>query len=465
MKNLITNSATTVIEDTISVKEEIAIATKAFIFGLPLVLFDITKEQSTNYVKAISKGAPVNQFSKKSKFPDSSDTSVVRPNCDTYYCTAFLDLSDGPLVMSVPATADEYYMLPFLDAYTNAIKYSPGTRTEEIEGGNYLIVGPDSGDVSDSNIPNLVNTIRSSTNFVWILGRFQVNDPNNDGATAIQLQEQTILTPLSKWGTDYQKPDGIERKMDTRDPNTIVADMSMSAFFARMNRLLVKNPPAEIDQEEMAEFRKIGVGVDVPVPFNEMRFKPAIISAMDKIPSETLRALKTFSDKPADTPNGWTGLTQDTVANFGTDYFQRAMVAYIGLGANLVADAVYYKTLIDENKEQLDGSKKYIMTFDDAPPVKAFWSLTMYDKDGYFIDNPINRYALGHSDSDPLTYEDDGSLKIFIQNQALAESDPYYNNWLPAPSDEFNLLFRAYWPVGGIAEGSWEPPVVEVNEA
>ena len=446
--------------------QEIAIAKEAFIYGLPLVLFDLTKEQSTNYVTATSDGAPVNQFSNKSNFPDADDTSVVRPNCDTYYSIAFLDLSDGPVVMSVPPTGEEFYMLPLLDAYTNVIPNSPGTRTEDKSGGDYLIVGPSSGIPAGTDTSNFIE-ISSPTNLVWILGRFQVNNPNTDGKVAIQLQAKLGLTPLSAWGTPYSPPEGNQQYMDSRDPNTIVATMSINEFFARMNNLLVGNPPTADDAEAMAKFRKIGVGIDVLVPFNEMEFSPEVMDALNKIPSKTLATLEKLSNQPSDSATGWSGLTSPTMGNFGTEYFQRAMIAYIGLGANLIEDAVYYKTLIDENRNSLDGSKKYIMTFDTAPPVNtnAFWSLTMYNSAGFFIENEIDRYALGHSDNAPLKWEDDGSLKIFIQNQALEKSDPYYNNWLPAPTGEFNLLFRAYWPDEPILNGTWEPPVVQLNQA
>lgn len=432
--------------------QTVAIATEAFIYGLPLVLMDITKEQNTNYIKASGKGAPINQFSNKSKFPDYTNTKVVRPNCDTYYSTAFLDLTDEPLVMTVPPTGDTYYMLPFLDAFTNCIKNSPGTRTGETEGGNYLILGPNQTSTTNSDIPNLVNTISSSTNLVWILGRFQVNDPATDGQTVLALQEELKLTPLSQWGKDYNAAHGNKQVMDERDPNTIVENMPIENFFTRLNQLLQSNPPADYDANAMQKYAQIGVGTEATTPFNEMNFATEVMEAMQNIPSKTLVKLEQFSNAG---DSAWKGLIGDFVADYKDQYFKRAMVAYVGLGANLCKDAVYYKT----TSPDLNGSNNYQMRFTEVPPNKAFWSLTLYNEAGYFIDAPVN--GLGHSDSAPLHPESNGDYIIFIQSEPPADST-YANNWLPSPAgDPFNLMIRVYWPQDEVLDNNYVPPAIE----
>lgn len=450
MKNLTINSTNTD-------NETIIIATKAFIYGLPLVLMDITKQQNTNYATASGEGAPINQFSNKSNFPDYTDTKVVRPNCDTYYSTAFLDLFTEPLVMTVPPTGDTYYMLPFLDGFTNCITNSPGTRTGETTGGNpsgtvdgnYLIVGPNYKSDTTPDIPNLVNTISSATNLVWILGRFQVNDPASDGQTVIELQKQLKLTPLSQWGTDAAAPTGEVAVIDERDPNTIVKTMPIGYFFTRLNQLLIDNPPADYDDTAMETFSQIGVGTKATIPFAEMDFSDTVMGAMQEIPPKTLDKLEQFSNA-GDT--AWKGLIGDFVANYEDQYFKRAMVAYVGLGANLCADAVYYKS----TSPDLNGDNNYKMTFTEVPPNNAFWSLTLYNDDGYFIDASPN--GIGHSNG----AQNQDQLTVFIQSTCppnLGEAE----YWLPSAAGEsFNLMVRVYWPQDEVLNNNYTPPAIEL---
>jgi hypothetical protein len=137
----------------------------------------------------------------------------------------------------------------------------------------------------------------------------------------------------------------------------------------------------------------------------------------------------------------------------------RAVTARVAIGANPPEDAVYMSSSADGGGQVLNGSNHYRMHFDAAnlPPVEAFWSVTAYDRDGYFIANPINRYAIG--DRDRLTFNPDGSLDLYIQG-----SDPSpdrESNWLPSGDGPFNLTIRLYWPKPAILDGSWHPPALE----
>jgi hypothetical protein len=154
---------------------------------------------------------------------------------------------------------------------------------------------------------------------------------------------------------------------------------------------------------------------------------------------------------------GWTGGGMK-VGRYGTDYLARAIVARVGLGANPPEDAVYMHCQKDSSGRPLDGTNKYKLHFDanQTPPVRAFWSVTMYSEDGYFIANPVSRFAIG--DRDPLKFNVDGSLDIYIQRDAPeGEKDA---NWLPAPSAKFNLSLRMYWPKEEVLAKKWTPPAV-----
>ena len=157
------------------------------------------------------------------------------------------------------------------------------------------------------------------------------------------------------------------------------------------------------------------------------------------------------------TKNGW--VFNYDLGNYGTNYTLRAGTAWAGLGANLPEDAFYPASYVDANGSALTGAQKYIMHFgkNGTPPVNAFWSITMYNPQNFFVDNPINRYAISPHLGN-LTYNADGSLDIYIQNASPGPDKE--SNWLPAPSNEFHLVMRLYWPQDSALNGSWVPPAV-----
>jgi len=156
--------------------------------------------------------------------------------------------------------------------------------------------------------------------------------------------------------------------------------------------------------------------------------------------------------------NGWI-ILREVMGNYGTSYLQRATIALIGLGANVPEDAVYPLSNVDSNGKGYNGRNDYIFHFEEGqiPPVKGFWSLAMYDSNGYFIENPINRYSIG--DRDNLKFNSDGSLDIYIQHNSPGKDKE--SNWLPAPKADFNMVLRLYWPSNKILTGDWNPPGVK----
>jgi hypothetical protein len=172
---------------------------------------------------------------------------------------------------------------------------------------------------------------------------------------------------------------------------------------------------------------------------------------------EKLLAASTETGTPV---NGWR-VPPMVLGNFGSDYGTRAVVALIGLGANLPADAVYPSVFVDADNQPLDGAHKYVIRFDKAatPPANAFWSITMYTAQSFFVANPINRYAV--SSWMPLKKNKDGSLDIYVQAESPGKDKE--SNWLPADPKSFNMTLRMYWPTEkppSVLDGSWKPPVV-----
>lgn len=408
-------------------------AVDAWIFGYPLVLMDLTRRVM---------GAPLNEFHHLRAFPDHTFTEVVSPNADTLYSSAWLDLRPEPLVLSVPATAGRYWMMPALSGWTEVFT-APGSRTTGDEGGDFALCPPG----WTGNLPRDVIRIDAPTSMVWLIGRTAAAG-TRDYLAVHALQDQYLLTPLSVYD-DAQAPplvvDDWPGTTDTNAPVDQVAQLDGGTFFRRLAELLVDNPATPADAEAMAGLTML---LDNPSD-------PAVVAAVAAAPGAgqaRLRALGSRLD--AAQGNGWS--FPRGLGSYGTDYAKRAYTAFMGLGANLDADAVYPHTTMDSEGRALSGANRYRLHFDAGalPPVHGFWSLTLYDDKQFFVDNPIDRYAIG--DRDPLHYNPDGSLDLLISHEE-PESEPE-SNWLPSPTGSFNVFLRAYWPGPEVLNGAWTPP-------
>jgi hypothetical protein len=155
--------------------------------------------------------------------------------------------------------------------------------------------------------------------------------------------------------------------------------------------------------------------------------------------------------------NGWS-MNTDTMGVYGNYYLKRAIIAQQGLGANLVEDAIYPLNLADSEGKPLDGANKYVLRFEkgQTPPVNAFWSVTLYDAEGFQVANSLNRFAV--SSWMPFKTNADGSLELYFQNESPGKDNEA--NWLPAPKGAFNLTLRLYAPAADALSGKWNPPPV-----
>jgi len=428
------------------------IAKEAYIFGYPLVLMDVTRQVGTACPTPAGMCAPINQFAHAPAFPDHTFTDVVSANVDTLYSAAWIDLSKEPIVLSVPDTKGRYYLLPMLDAWTNVFA-SPGSRTTGTGKGDFAIVGPG----FKGKLPAGLKKIESPTNLVWIIGRTQTNG-KADYEAVHAIQKEYKLTPLSAWGKPYTPPAKVpvDPKVSKEPPVKQVEKMDAQTFFGRLNALMQGNPPAPADAAVMKKFAAIGVAPGKK--FTLQGLDPAAQSALEKGVQEANQEIVAEGRKPrGKVVNGWI-LTFD-LGSYGTKYLDRAAVAWVGLGANLAEDATYPMTRVDGEGKPLTGQNKYVMHFtkDQVPPVKAFWSVTMYNDKQAFVENPLNRYALG--DRDKLKFNADGSLDLYIQHESPGKDQEA--NWLPAPKDSFNLIMRLYWPKKPALDGTWAPPPVK----
>jgi hypothetical protein len=424
---------------------------EAVAYGLPLMVAELTKRVSTNVAAPEPNAhAPVNQFGHMAKYPTAADKDIVRMNVDTLYSFAFLDLAKEPIVLSVPDTKGRYYLMPLIDAWTNVFA-SPGKRTTGTKAGNFLISGPD----WSGAVPAGMTQYKSPTNAVMIGGRTQANGPA-DYAAVHAIQAQYKLTPLSAWGKPYKAPAGsVDPNVDMSPPVDQIGKMTAAVYFQTLATLLKASPPPPADAPAVTQLAKIGLvpGQD----FDIAKLDPDVAKALDGSVQRTLEKLQAAAKKTGEPINGWNSLPKN-IANFGTDYATRAVVALIGFGANLNEDAIYPSAFVDGDGQPLNGANKYILHFDkgQTPPTNAFWSLTMYNAQSFFVDNPLNRYNIAAWM--PLKYNKDGSLDIYIQHESPGKA--LEANWLPAPDNEFNLTNRIYWPKPEALDGTWKASAI-----
>jgi hypothetical protein len=421
------------------------IAAKAYTFAYPLVLMEFTR-----------RGTPqANRFANAPAFPDDTFRQVIRPNADTLYSSSWLDLSAEPIMLHVPDTHGRFYLMQFMDAWTETFSV-PGKRTTGTEEGWFAIVGPG----WHGTLPARAKRIDAPTNMVWLLGRTQTNSAT-DYDFVHSIQKGYLLMPLSQYPDGPREGSTANRLVargNVAPPPVQVARLGVTEFFQTFAALLEKNPPHPADAPFMRDLARIGIVPGKPFSLDALPSEQR--KAFEEGAAESAKALvrPPESNIGRGTRNGWTGFS-GMVGRYGTNYTARAAVARIGLGALPPEDATYVHCQEDAAGKPLDGSYAYTLHFakDQIPPVRAFWSLTMYSEDGYFVANPIHRYAIG--DRDQLKFNSDGSLDLFIQHDAPGGDRDA--NWLPAPEGKFNLSLRLYWPRNEVLNGQWTPPAIQ----
>jgi len=440
-----------------SAQEIRTISERGYIFAYPMVLMEYTRRASVERGTLGGPGA-TNQFTHAQQFPDDTFHQVIRPNADTLYSSSWMDLTKEPVLLHVPDTHDRYYLMQFMDAWTETFSV-PGKRSTGTGEGWFAIVGPNYKESRKGTLPERAQRIDAPTNMVWLIGRTQTNGAS-DYENVHAIQRGYRLMPLSQY------PDGPRRQMVAsaamRTPGAVatppvrVQQLPPVEFFRTFADLLAANPPHPGDDSIMRDLAKIGI--EPGKPFRADALGAEGMKALDEGAEMAAKRLASLDGRNGKAgPTGWTG-GAGKVGRYGTDYAVRAAVARIGLGANPPEDAVYMHCHQDSEGRPFDGAHRYRIHFaaDQLPPVRAFWSVTMYSPDGYFVHNPVNRFAIG--DRDPLKKNADGSLDLYIQHEAPGGDKD--SNWLPSPAGDFNLSLRLYWPEEAILKGKWIPPAV-----
>ena len=428
------------------------IAVNAYLYFYPLVSLDVTRLQATNIEpgKMLMRGPP-NMFNNAPAFPPADFKAVVRPNFDTLYSIAVLDMTKEPVIVSAPDTNGRFYLRPMLDMWSDVFA-SPGWRTTGTKAQDFLVAPQKWSGAT----PSGMTRIDAPTPIVWIIGRTKTDGPA-DYAAVNAIQAGFKITPLSQWG---KAPTPIEVKIDPNvdmktPPKLQVDGMSGKKYFVYAAELLKTTPPHVTDEPILAQMRRIGIEPGKSLDFDAL--DPAVKKVLELAPAAAQQLMAWKVPTVARVVNGWS-MNVDTMGVYGNYYLKRAIVAQVGLFANLPEDAIYPLNLADDTGKPLDGGNRYKIHFDkgQTPPVNAFWSVTLYDAEGFQIANSLNRFAV--SSWMPFKYNADGSLDLLMQNESPGAD--MVSNWLPAPKGEFNLTMRLYSPQSDALTGKWSPPPV-----
>jgi hypothetical protein len=432
------------------------IAVEAYIYLYPLVMMDVTRRQMTNSEAGQRVGfGPVNAFTHMRAFPPIEFKAVPWANFDTLYSLAWLDLTAEPLILSVPDTGGRYYLLPLQDMWTDVFAV-PGKRTSGTRAGHFAVVPPR----WHGELPADVSRIDAPTPGAWVIARTQTNGPG-DYPAVNRVQDGFAITPLSRWG---QSPQPVTASIDpavdmTTTPVEQVNRMPAAAYFTYAAELMKLHPPHVTDWSILARMKRIGL--EPGSTFDIETLDPGTQQAVEQAASAGRQAIRAKVPALAPLVNGWQ-VSADTMGVYGNYYLKRAALALVGLGSNPPEDAIYPLAFTDGQGKPLNGEHDYVLHFDqeELPPVEAFWSVTVYDQEGFQVANPLNRCALG--DRDHLRYNADGSLDLLVQHDNPGpEREP---NWLPAPRGPMALFMRLYEPKAEVLDGRWKPPAVRQVE-
>jgi hypothetical protein len=430
-----------------------AAAIDAYVFLYPLITMDVTRLQMVNDPETQEGGmnAPMNQLFHFRAFPEADFKTVVRPNFDTLYSSLWADMTEGPVIVTVPDSGGRYYLLPMLDMWTDVFA-APGWRTTGTGPGHFAFVPPG----WEGELPKGVTRIDSPTPYAWMIGRTESSVESYDAVH--QFQDGMKVTPLSDWGKQPSpKKYAVDQDVDMKTPPLDqVNKMPAQDYFAYGAELMKLHAPHIIDADIVARMKRVGLEPGKDFDYDHLR--PSAKKAIDKAAKEGLKMIKAHLPEIGRMENGWS-VMRENAGVYGADYLQRATIAMAGLGCNKPIDAVYPLAISDSRGKSPTGDQNYVVHFDkgNLPPAEAFWSLTMYDADGFQVSNPLNRFAIG--DRDKLKYNDDGSLDIIIQAES-PEKDKK-SNWLPSPDQgTLGLTMRLYAPDRSVLDGSWQPPVL-----
>lgn len=435
----------------LTAKNSTAVAEAAYDFLYPLVIMNAT--MSMFFSKFSLLGHSFMSYNRLFNNPvqmPASSHAVVRPNVDTLYGSAYLDLPGSTMVcFDVPDAHGRYYVAQFMDMWTNTFQ-SIGARTTGLGKGRFWVVGPEYTGQTNASM------FRSPTRNAWLLLRIMFNG-FHDYPHVWKLQHGFTLEQSTAHPISIMTSDEIRHEKAKTTPPVFVASLDAPAFFSYAAQVMsAGNMPAARDRPIIADMASIGI---IPgEPFNWTALSTVTQACLrSAVAHEKMRIEHGEVSIHDVVVDGWRYSASDH-GNYSTDYEYRAEVARSGLGANVVQDALYLNSA-----SSIDAIKAHTLRFEagSLPPVHGFWSLTVYGSDFYLVPNKEKRYALG--DRSMMQTGDDGSTTIYLHSVAAPNGIFPQSNWLPTPSNgTYSLTLMMYWPANAALNGHWRAPPIKL---
>jgi hypothetical protein len=435
--------------DTLTPETARAIAKDAYIYGFPLVDHYRIQHAFFADVGGSQYKGPWNTLINTPRVFTPEDTAIQTPNSDTPYSYIGLDLRSEPQVITAPPIEEgRYFCIQLIDAYTHNFDYI-GTRTTGNGGGKYLIAGPSwQGEVPSG----VTKVIRSETDFVYAFFRTQLFNPA-DIENVKRIQASYKVEPLSSLAG--AEPVSMV-KIDAVAPLSAEEQKTSIKFFNVLNFVLKFCSTHPSETELRARFAQ--VGFNGSESFDVADLPAEIQNALSQGIADAWEAFADVKKAKIDTGQLTSGDVFGTREYLKNDYLPRMVGAVLGIYGNSKEEAIYPVLSIDSDGEPLSGSNNYTLRFapDQMPPVRAFWSLTMYKlPESLLVANPLNRYLLNSPMMDQFVKDQDGGLTFYIQASSPGhDKEP---NWLPAPPGPFITYMRLYSPKSEALDGRWKP--------
>lgn len=406
------------------------LALDATIYGLPVVL-----QYREMYRQAVDRSNPryvgFNRFLHDRDLAGPGYSAFKSPNSDTLYSNAWLDLSQGPVLIEIPDVPLRYYTLQFLDMFANASNI--GTRTFGNKAGRYLVASA----LWEGPVPDHTVLFRVATPYTWLLMRVFAQNAE-EVSLARSIQDKVRITPVESGSQGASSP-----RLDELLPTD---------FFRALDHVLRTNGAPDQEDALLYRFRSIGIGQ--PEPFDEARLDPALRAGLEAGFADAMQIIASARSQLG-LPSG-TGWTKVDKARYGFNYLSRAVTNYVGLGANVEEENYSFNTFTDADGVALDGASGTYTLEITPPPVDAFWSLTLYDARNFELHpNPLHRYLINDRQMQGAARSGQ-AWTVAIQHNRPADE----TSWLPAPQGTFYLAFRAYLPQAAMLSGAWRPAPV-----
>lgn len=434
----------------------------AYFWGYPMVNANnrraaFARAPAPGIVGGVLPVAPVGFNQMLTDYVKPEQTFIVCPNQDVVYGAGFTALDKEPVVVQVPDFGDRFFVYGMYDQRTDEIgrigkQY--GTKP-----GFYMIVGPNwKGELPKG----ITAVIRSSTDLVFFVPRI-FKDSTPEDTVAIQaVINQVLMYPLGQFdGTmktrDYSKsPQFPAPEATTNAAQGETRWVKPDTYFDDLAVVMNQVPPLPGEEALYGWIKSVWEAAG-----KNPQVRKTLVDSFAGADAELVKPLLQFQYAGKSMGNGWNSALN--AADWGTDYLTRTSISKSAMYANTQAETQYQMREFDSEGQPLDGNNQYTITFakGQVPPVKGFWSLTLYNEDKFFVANELNRFSLGTKNKS-LKYTSDGSLTLYLG--AKSPGKALESNWLPAPADRFSLMLRLYWPEASVKDGKWlAPDVKKVN--